>query len=239
MRFTGRFSPLVLIATCFILTGCAALSRTHPPYPDPLRFSSEIAAFEKQDREAMPPAGAVVCVGSSSMRMWHDRIRQDLAPLTIIPRGFGGSTMNDLLVYLDRIVLAYHSRAVVIYEGDNDAVLGIKPAAVRDTFQKIVARIHQKQPEARVYVLSVKPSASRWPLWPQIRETNALLERECKRDPRLTYVDVASPLLDETGHPGKQYFLGDNLHLNAKGYDRWRDTLRPILLKAEQPFEGR
>lgn len=230
----------LLFVICFILPGCALrhhAQHTPPPYPDPQRFANDIAAYEKHDRDAPPPAGAIVCVGSSSMLAWHDRIQRDLAPLTLIPRGFGGSTMNDLLVYLDRIVLIYNPRAVVLYEGDNDLASGVKPQAIHATFRQIVARIHHKLPQTRIYVLSIKPSESRWPLWPQARETNALLERESKRDPLLTYIDVATPLLDETGHPAPQCFRDDKLHLNAQGYDRWRDAVRPVLLKAELSTE--
>ncbi len=48
----------------------------------------------------------MVCVGSSSIRMWHGQIADDLAPLTVIPRGFGGSNMNDLLHYVDELAIA-------------------------------------------------------------------------------------------------------------------------------------
>ena len=41
-------------------------------------------------------------------------VRNDLAPLDVIPRGFGGSSADDLDYYLDRIVLKYAPRAVAI-----------------------------------------------------------------------------------------------------------------------------
>ena len=98
-------------------------------YSNPERFESSVAGFEKSDAEAMPPAGAVLCIGSSSMRMWHPTIKEDLAPLTVIPRGFGGSTMNDLLAFTDRIVMPYKPRAILVYEEDNDAQGGISVEA--------------------------------------------------------------------------------------------------------------
>ena len=95
------------------------------PYRDPTRFEQQIQAFETTDQQAFPPQNAIVCTGSSSMRGWHDTIADDLAPLTVIPRGFGGSNMNDALHYADRIALAYKPRAIVVYEGDNDIAQGI------------------------------------------------------------------------------------------------------------------
>ncbi len=55
-------------------------------YADPARYEEEIGKFEQMDRENFPPAGAVLCIGSSSMRLWHDSLAVDLAPLTVIPR---------------------------------------------------------------------------------------------------------------------------------------------------------
>ena len=55
---------------------------------------------------------------------------------------------------------------------------------------------------------------------------------------RLTYVDVASGMLDDAGQPRKEIFKEDNLHMNRGGYEIWRDALRPVLLNAERQFEN-
>ena len=95
------------------------------------------------------------------MRMWHSKIHEDLAPLTVIARGFGGSTMFDLLHYTDRIVLPYKPRAIVVYEGDNDVAIGVGPEEIRDTFRKFVHKVHAALPQTRIYFLAIKPSYSR------------------------------------------------------------------------------
>src|SRR5687767_15921673 len=109
------------------------------------------------------------------MAGWHSTIKQDLAPLPVIPRGFGGSNMNDALHYVDRVVTRYRPRAVVIYEGDNDIGMGIAPERVRDTFVKFVNSVHRQLPETRIYVISIKPSPKRWELWGKVVEANRLL----------------------------------------------------------------
>ena len=96
-------------------------------YPDPLRLEAEIKAYEWIDYVMAPARGAVVATGSSSISGWNNRIHADLAPLTIIPRGFGSSTMYDLLYFADKIVLPYKPRAILIYEGDNDISWGSRP----------------------------------------------------------------------------------------------------------------
>jgi hypothetical protein len=67
-------------------------------------FENAIQNFEKEDKKNFPASNAIVCIGSSSMRFWHPTIEKDLAPLTIIPRGFGGSDLKDALIFVDRIV---------------------------------------------------------------------------------------------------------------------------------------
>lgn len=110
-------------------------------YPDHARLEKEVAQFERADREEPPPKGAVVCIGGSTIRGWRPRIREDLAPVTVVPRGLGGSNMNDAIHYADRIVIPYAPRAVVLYEGDNDIAAGIPPERVVSTFRAFVARV--------------------------------------------------------------------------------------------------
>jgi len=204
-------------------------------YPPPERLVTEIIAFEAQDQTEPPPHGAIVCVGSSSIRGWHSTIQEDLAPLTIIPRGFGGSTMNDAVYYTERIVTVYEPRAVVLYEGDNDIWLGISPQQVAERFAVFVTKIHEALPDTRIYVLSIKPSIARWEVWPQMKEANRLIEKACLSDVLLTYTDVSSAMLDETGQPRREIFQPDMLHLNESGYAIWKAALLPVLLEKESP----
>ncbi len=39
---------------------------------------------------------------------------------TLLNRGFGGSTMADLLYYTDKLIVRYKPKKIFIYEGDND-----------------------------------------------------------------------------------------------------------------------
>ena len=70
---------------------------------DPTRFEDTILAFEAQDKTSRPAEGAILLTGSSSIARWNDQAEAALAPLSVIPRGFGGSVMADVLHYLDRV----------------------------------------------------------------------------------------------------------------------------------------
>lgn len=239
MNTTTVTTWLVLALACMNLPCFAKDSESDNgrEYRSPERFEKEVQRFEAADKKKPPPQGAIFCFGSSSIRGWHKTIQKDLAPLTIVPRGFGGSTMNDALYYSDRIVLPYKPRAIVVYEGDNDVGQGISPKKIADTFHKFVEKVHKHLPECRIYFLSIKPSISRWRLWPKMKEANSLIAIECSKDKRLTFVDVSSGMLNGEGKPQNKIFKKDKLHMNRYGYVIWLDKLKPILMESELLYE--
>lgn len=239
MVIAKALSRMVLPIAALVFIGQVSAETQEKTYPDPARYEKRISEFEQADAKAMPPAGAVVCVGSSSMGGWHKHIAEDLAPLTVIPRGFGGSNFNDLMFFTDRIVLNYQPRAVLVYEGDNDTAHGISPEKTAAMFTDFVAKVHSELPDCRIYFLAIKPSISRWKIWPEMAEANRLIETQCQSDDRLTYLDIATPMLGDDGTPRPNIFLDDNLHMNRKGYEIWRDTVRPTLMETEAGFESK
>ena len=234
-----RALPLLLLLLCALLPACQQRDYLikSEAYRDPSRFEKDIERFEAADAQQMPPKDAVLAVGSSSIRKWHGQIAEDLAPLTVIPRGFGGSNTNDLLHYADRIVLKYHPRAVMIYEGDNDIAQGVSPQHIEQTYKKLLDKIERALPGCRVYVLAVKPSPLRWAMWPKMADLNKRLAALAKSRRHVTYIDTAAPALGEDGKPDPALFVNDGLHLNREGYLRWRDTVRPVLVEAEKRYE--
>ena len=193
------------------------------------QWESQIQAYEAADRARPPPLGSVVITGSSTIARWTT-IQTDLAPLDIIPRGFGGSTADDLDYYLQRIVLVYKPRAVVIYEGDNDIVNGQSPTYVANRIAGILARITAALPYARVYVISIKPSPARVQWAAAESSANQLLAALCATDARYTYIDTASRLVNSSGTPIPDYFISDGVHLTTLGYQVWTAAIRPVLL---------
>jgi lysophospholipase L1-like esterase len=236
MRRTG-FVPISAAAGLLWLPALAEVPPPAPGYPDPARLEPEVVAFEEAARDSAPPVGAVVCVGSSSMRMWQDRMADDLSPLTVVPRGFGGSTMYDALVYLPRLALGLEPRAMLLYEGDNDIDFGVSPEGVAETFAILVEDTEAALPGTRIYVVSIKPSPARWAVWPAMEEANRLLAHACEEDSLLTYIDVATPMLGADGRPLSHIFLPDSLHMNGDGYAIWTEAIRPVLVEQEGRWE--
>jgi len=226
--------PLFLIAACGWLP-CSLFAQVGDP--DPARFEEQIAELVERDRVAPPSDGAILCIGSSSMRMWSPRLAEDLAPLSVVPLGFGGSHFSDALHYFDELIGSYRPRAVLLYEGDNDIASGKTPIRVARDFLSLVVRIHSQDPAIRVYVISVKPSPKRAGVWPDAARANSLMKAICEEDYRLIFVDVATALLNDNGEAIEDYFVEDGIHLNEKGYDQWARAVRHVLIPPERAFE--
>ena len=108
---------------------------------DPLVWEADIAAFDTLAQVTPPPENALVFVGSSSIRLW-DSLIQDMAPIPVIQRGFGGAKLNDVVHYADRLVNAHRPAAVVIFAGSNDLTPGdVKtPEQLLYSYQQFVAK---------------------------------------------------------------------------------------------------
>ncbi len=228
----------LLICNTFVLHASGVLipQETATPYPNPARLEDSIQAFEAESKTIPARESAIVGIGSSSMRLW-DTIHRDLAPLKIIHRGFGGSTMNDVLYFADRIVLPYRPRAVLLYEGENDAEIGIPPERIVETFHAFVAKVHETLPKTRIYIIAIKPSPNRWRIRNIIKQANELFREACYVHPLLTFIDVATPMLDEHKEPKSDIFVEDQVHMNEKGYRIWTETIRPVVMENEAKFE--
>jgi len=229
----------------FLTNGVAmlllALGQSHAAsWPDPERLRNSIDAFQAADK-AMPVAsGAVLAVGSSSIRLWQTGglFAEHMKPLTVVNRGFGGSVMNDVEYFLPETVLQYRPRAVLIYEGDNDVSEGITTDVIMTSLRAIVRRIHDQDATVRIYLLSVKPSLDRWQLWPKMQAVNQAYRAYAETDARIHYLDLATSMLTAEGLPRPDIFVADGLHMNRAGYALWRRSVADPVIASEQIFEA-
>lgn len=216
----------------FFVFGVAVLSGGAEPAagPEANRWEETISRFEEWDSKNTHACDAVLFVGSSSIRMW--RTRECFGDFPVINRGFGGSQICDVNYFAHRIVLPYRPKVIVFYAGDNDIAAGKSPQRVFDDYRHFVKLVHDKLPKTRIIFVSIKPSASRWSLWPEMKKANLMVREFCEKDGRLFFFDAATPLLGEDGKPDAELFLSDQLHLNSKGYKIWTEPLRPIIRDA-------
>lgn len=195
---------------------------------DPARFATEIAAFERMDAAKPPPARPVLFAGSSSLRLWPD-LPGVFPEYPVLNRGFGGSQMSDLLHYFDRVVKRYEPAVVVVYEGDNDLAEGKSVEQVYADCTRFVDRMRRELPGTEMIFIAVKPSPSRAKYLEAQRDLNDRLRRLAGQQTGVAFVDVFTPMLGADGQPRPELFQEDRLHLNAAGYELWRERVGAAL----------
>jgi esterase/lipase superfamily enzyme/lysophospholipase L1-like esterase len=190
-------------------------------------FEPEMQEMERSDARHGRPSEPVLFYGSSSMRLWPD-LRRDFPGLPVLNRAFGGSTLEQCVRYMQRLVIPYNPRAVVLYAGDNDlAEAGRSPGQVRDSLREFLAVFRGTYGGRPVTFLSIKPSPSRMHLLDKVREANRLCRDEIAGRPDTTFLDVFTPMMGPDGKPRRELFADDGLHLSAEGYRLWRRLLWP------------
>ena len=197
-----------------------------------LPFRDEITAFKRQDSISRPPKNAILFVGSSSFRKWTN-VQACFPGYTIINRGFGGSTIPDVIRYADEIIFPYEPKQVVIYCGENDLAASdtVMATTVADRFKSLFFLIRDRMPSVPIVFVSLKPSPSREKLWPKMEEANKLIKQFLKKKNNAVYVDVYHKMFKRKGAVNTDLFVEDNLHMNSKGYDIWQKAIEPYLLK--------
>jgi lysophospholipase L1-like esterase len=204
------------------------LATTILAYPQTDQWETDIKKFEQADQLNKPPMNGVLFIGSSSFRLWTT-LADDFPNTKVINRGFGGSQIVDSTRYVDRIVVPYQPRMVLLYAGDNDLAAGKSPQQVLEDYKAFVDNVKQKLPKTRIGFVSIKPSPLRAALLAKAKEANELIKSFTSDDKRLFYIDVFTPMLGSDGNARPELFGPDKLHMNQDGYKLWKSIIAPYL----------
>ena len=198
-------------------------------------FAREIAAFAAADQKNPPARGQILFVGSSSFQRWND-MAAAFPKHRILNRGFGGSSLTDVIRYQDQVIYPYQPAQIVIYCGENDIAGDAKLSAyeVYNRFLTLYSSIRNHMPTTPVSFVSVKPSPSRWALRSKMMAINGWVHELSMSDRSLTYIDVWEAMLDKDRRPIAEIFGPDNLHMNEKGYKIWAGIIEPALIKQKE-----
>ena len=174
-------------------------------------------------------SGIIVFTGSSSVRLWRSAgLLSKGSP--IINTGFGGSTAFGLNYYLEDLVLRYNPKQVFIYEGDNDIAAGRETRTILEHLDTIFTRIWNQNPATEIVYIAAKPSPLRWELYKEYEALNKAIERRAKKEDRLVFADIYSPMLKK-GQVREDLFVEDRLHMNSVGYAIWTEVIRPLVME--------
>jgi lysophospholipase L1-like esterase len=222
--------------TASLAASLAALALAFAADPPEKRWASELKRLAAADATQAPPKNAVVFAGSSTIRLW--KLSRDFPSLSLVNRGFGGSTIPDNTAFIPQLIAPLQPRAIVFYAGDNDlAAKGASANKTADDFKSFVASLDAALPtKVPIIFLSIKPSIKRWHLRPLQLDANSRIADFTKSAPdRFRFIDLAPTLLAKDGKPDASLFEKDGLHVNTTAYARWAPLVTAALrdLKVE------
>ena len=191
------------------------------------RRTKALADFDAADHVAPPALGDVLFLGSSTIVNWD--LVKTLPGIRALNRGVWSSSLYDAVQRIDRLVLPYAPRLIVLHAGDNDINYGTTSEQVAVEFERFAFNVWAKLPQTRIVFIGLKPSPQRWSQIHRMRAANTLIRQFCEHDDRLAFLDVDGVMLGWDEKPRKELFVEDGLHLSAQGYQLWSTLLKPFL----------
>ena len=187
------------------------------PAPKTRRYTANIERFAELDRKSPPPAHPTVFLGSSTFTRWS-AVPQVFQDYKAINRGFGGSSLADILYFFDRLVTPYEPRAIVLYIGTNDITGGTTPEKFLANFKTFHHKVQAVSPDTHIYFISLIPAPIRESKAPAMDQANQLVRDYIVNKPQLHYIDARFALSTPEGKPDPAFYVADRLHPNEKGY---------------------
>jgi hypothetical protein len=223
---------IMIVTVLLVFTSCSPLRKYKEK--DRKWAYPEIQAFERLDNTQTYAADALLFIGSSSIRLWKT-LEEDMKPYPVIQRGYGGAHFRDMVFFTDRI-LADHPLSMVVCFVANDISGSGKdgtPQEVLKLFKYFIKQVRAKHPSIPIMQVAITPTQSRWQLWPQINVVNQLIKAFCEKTENLYFINTVPEFLDEHGQPKPHWFVGDQLHLNKKGYEVWNRIIKGEIEKVK------
>ena len=160
----------------------------------------------------------------------------------VVNSGVNGNQTTDILDNMYERVYRYNPSKVILLIGTNDLTNNRSDEEILGNIKKIIIRIKENRPYAKIYVQSIYPINETMQKEAdvledhktnkRISEVNKKLKEICKEE-KITYIDTYSTLLDENKELKRSY-AEDGLHLTALGYIKVTNVLIPYINDEEE-----
>jgi lysophospholipase L1-like esterase len=232
MRTLNARSPVHVTLAMLLVVAAPLHAREPLEYVTPPalaeKFEAQVVAYEAEDRAHPPPKHAILFAGDSQFFRWKT-LHEDLPNYLLINRGVDSFQLGHLLEYMDRIVLPYEPRLIVLHVGGNDIHNGKSPARLLEDFKSFVVRVHARYPRLPIVFSGVTPSPGRWDESARRVAANDAIRDYIAKQPDLRFIDLWKPLLAPDGRPREDIWVEDRVHPNHAGYLLRAKLTQPLL----------
>jgi lysophospholipase L1-like esterase len=208
----------------------SALAQVTAPEGQQMRFAEQIAAIVEADKTNPPMQGQILFIGSSLFRQW-EQVEEQMAPLPVLNRGFGGSRTWEVLNYMDQIVIPYNPRIIVYYTGSNDVNAGRPAEEIVGRFKQFAERVAVALPRTKIFYVGPARSPDKQARWSVVDEVNAQMRAFGDASYQVDFIDINPPLHNPDGSPRTELYQPDGQHITPAAYEEWAKIVKPILAR--------
>lgn len=167
-------------------------------------------------------------IGSSSIHRWFT-LDRDMKPWIAHNRGIDGATFLELGPRFAADPEPVAPEAIILYAGENDIANGGTAQQAIADLNRFLDDKTRKFRQTPVFVLSMKPSPTRWKFFAEQTRYNIAAARIGQERSDVTFVNIV-PLLLKDGRPGN-FYRPDGIHMTEAGYVIWAGAIRDALRK--------
>ncbi len=116
------------------------------------RYQHDIDNYKKENKQLKDRSCDVLFLGSSSINLWNT-IYEDFAPLKIIRRSYGGSTLRDILYNYKIVAKPYNPKKILLYVENDLGSSKESVSAVKcfDLFRILITKLKKRPPKCRTF----------------------------------------------------------------------------------------
>jgi lysophospholipase L1-like esterase len=201
-------------------------------WPDfPNAWRQTVDGQIKRAKEGKP--APVVFIGDSLTQGWSEqpRWKEHYSKLGAVNLGVGGDGTPQVLWRLDKGVLdGLEPRVVVLCIGINNIWPGFGAEDTIRGIEAVIARIRKISPRSKILLLGNThyfdkgDGAGR----ARVRTINAALAKLADGK-QIRFLEFGAEFVGENDALKTELYVGDKLHLSAKGYEAWAAKMDPVL----------
>jgi lysophospholipase L1-like esterase len=192
------------------------------------RLAKRLREARERHRHRRVPADVVMLGDSLTQEgSWH----RYFPGVTVINRGVGGNTTQDVVDRLDT-VFPFRPRLLFVLVGINDLNASRPRERTLADYETLLIRLRTRLPATAIFVQSVLPVNGQWPLASNddVRALNVGIQALADRY-GATFVPLGDRFVDGQGELEAR-LSPDGLHLNEHGYQRWCSVIEPLIRRA-------
>lgn len=149
-------------------------------------------------------------------------------------RGISGDITKGVYDRLGTITKGKPAKIFLLI-GINDLSRGISIDSIVGNIDMILCKIKQESPQTHIYLQSILPVSDQFNNYPKhssqwslVAKINDKLQIIAGKN-QVTYVDLFSHFVDETGEKLSEKYTNDGLHLIGDGYMLWKSVIEKYI----------